>query len=129
VGTKVYFPQSKFTQLIVVALFNIIQIKPVKWPVKTTWRTNVTEQLRNILTILRLKQVRVRTGLARATLYDKLDPKSSRYDPTFPRQVKIGPKAVGWIESEIQGWIESRINASRALSQHSNQCAQLEGEA
>jgi len=74
----------------------------------------VTEQKRNIHTILRLKQVRARTGLARATLYDKLDPKSSRHDSTFPRQVKIGPKAVGWIESEIQNWIESRVNASRA---------------
>lgn len=87
----------------------------------------MTEQLRNFLTILREKKVLARTGLAHATLYDKLNPKSSRYDPTFPRQVKLGPKAVGWVESEIQSWLESRVNASRAQSQHSNHCAQLEG--
>jgi prophage regulatory protein len=68
------------------------------------------------LAILRRKQVEVRTGLARSTIYDKLSPKSPRFDPTFPRSVPIGLNAVGWIESEISAWLESRILASRAGS-------------
>jgi prophage regulatory protein len=29
----------------------------------------------------------------------------------FPRRVQIGPNSVGWIESEIDEWIASRIRA------------------
>jgi len=30
---------------------------------------------------------------------------------TFPKQVQLGPKAVGWIEAEIDAWIAARIAA------------------
>lgn len=64
-------------------------------------------------TILRRKEVEARTGLSRTTIYDKLNSKSPRYDPTFPRQISLGAESVGWIESEVNTWIESRITASR----------------
>ena len=50
------------------------------------------------LTIIRRKQVEARTGLSRSTIYAKLrrNPKRpNEFDPTFPRPVSIGPKAVG----------------------------------
>lgn len=59
-------------------------------------------------TILRLKKVQERTGLSRSTIYDKINPKSPRYDPTFPKQVNLGIGSVGWYESELARWIESR---------------------
>lgn len=59
------------------------------------------------LTVLRMKDLTKRTGLSRSTLYDKLDPASKRHDPTFPRQVRLGPKAVGWYRGEVDGWIKS----------------------
>ena len=31
----------------------------------------------------------------------------------FPRSVKIGSRAKGWVQSEIIGWLEQRINDSR----------------
>ena len=31
----------------------------------------------------------------------------------FPRSVKIGPRAKGWVHSEILEWVEARIVASR----------------
>jgi prophage regulatory protein len=39
---------------------------------------------------------------------------------TFPKCVPIGKRAVGWVEEEIDGWIESRIAArdSRAANDH-----------
>ena len=27
----------------------------------------------------------------------------------FPRRIKLGPNRVGWLESEINEWIESRL--------------------
>ena len=57
--------------------------------------------------ILRLKQVTAKTGISRATIYKSI--KSG----TFPKQVNLGPRSVGWLKSEIQNWIQERISASR----------------
>lgn len=46
--------------------------------------------------ILRRKQVENRTGLSRSTIYMKIS------DGNFPKSVPLGPRAVGWIESEIE---------------------------
>lgn len=58
-------------------------------------------------TILRRRQVEARTGFPRSTLYLKI----SRGE--FPKPIKIGARAVGWIESDVIAWIESRIAESR----------------
>ena len=68
------------------------------------------------LTIIRRKQVEARTGLSRSTIYAKLrrNPKRlSDYDPTFPKPISIGAKAVGWIEAEISDWLNAQIQKSR----------------
>ena len=57
--------------------------------------------------ILRRKQVEARTGLARSTMYDRIKA------GTFPAPVSLGAKAVGWIESEIDAWLNARIQESR----------------
>lgn len=59
--------------------------------------------------VLRLPSLTDRVGLATATIYDKLDPKSPRHDPTFPLPVSLGQRAVGWVEEEIDGWLLARI--------------------
>jgi len=66
--------------------------------------------------ILRLKQLKVRTGLSRSTIYGKLSSKSPHYDPSFPKQIRLGASSarsssVGWIESEVDAWIASRAQA------------------
>jgi len=61
--------------------------------------------------VLRLKHVQERIGLGRSTIYDRMDPRSPRYDRTFPKPIKLGIAAVGWIESEIDAWIGSRVTA------------------
>lgn len=73
-------------------------------------------QLQTALTILRRKQVEARTGLSRATIYAKLRHNPKRpgdYDPTFPRPISLGAKAVGWIESEVDAWLSAQIEKSR----------------
>lgn len=69
---------------------------------------------KNSVFILRLKQVIERTGLSRSTIYRKADPKSKQHDPSFPKRVHLGGLAVGWVESEINHWLEERAKSSRA---------------
>ena len=57
--------------------------------------------------IIRMKAVKARYGLSRSTLYNRIA------TGEFPRPVALGPRSVGWIESEIDSWIAVRINASR----------------
>ncbi|HSE87586.1 MAG TPA: AlpA family phage regulatory protein, partial [Candidatus Binatia bacterium] len=33
---------------------------------------------------------------------------------TFPRPVSLGGRAVGWLEAEVQQWLQRRIEASRS---------------
>ena len=54
--------------------------------------------------LLRLKQVREKTGLKRSQVY--LYMKTS----DFPRSIKIGPTSVAWLESEINEWIEKKLS-------------------
>ncbi|WP_144965460.1 AlpA family transcriptional regulator [Pseudomonas sp. DE0010] len=55
--------------------------------------------------VIRLKQLSVKVGLSRSTIYDRINPKSSRYDATFPRPFKLGKFAVGWLEEDVNAWL------------------------
>lgn len=59
--------------------------------------------------LLRLPEVKARTGLSRSTLYALIR------QGDFPHHVPLGLRCVGWLESEIDGWIAARI-ASRGQS-------------
>jgi prophage regulatory protein len=59
--------------------------------------------------ILRPPQVRARTGLCRTMIY-QLEAAHQ-----FPRRVKIGVRAVGWIEGEVQEWLTQRVERSRSV--------------
>jgi|APSaa5957512576_1039674.scaffolds.fasta_scaffold18638_3 prophage regulatory protein len=59
-------------------------------------------------TILRLPAVLKRTGLSRSTVYLLIS------KDKFPESISLGDRAVGWIESEIDQWLEERISASRS---------------
>lgn len=72
---------------------------------------SVTGMTSCVSRVLRLKQVQERVGLGRSTIYDRMNPNSPRYDSTFPKPIKLGIAAIGWIEAEIDAWIKSRITA------------------
>lgn len=53
--------------------------------------------------ILRLPKVlEVCGGVGRSTLYDWMK------KGDFPKPIKLGVRAVGWPEAEIEDWLESR---------------------
>ena len=56
---------------------------------------------------LRRKQVETRTGLSRNTIYQYIK------DGGFPKPVPLGPRAVGWLESEVSEWIAGRVKIAR----------------
>lgn len=51
--------------------------------------------------IQRLTVVKARTGLSRSTIYLRIT------QGRFPRPVRLGKRAVGWLESDISAWILS----------------------
>jgi prophage regulatory protein len=57
--------------------------------------------------ILRLPEVKKRTGLSRSTIYSRVDQR------VFPQPISLGGRAVGWVESEVNDWLTQRIEASR----------------
>jgi prophage regulatory protein len=32
---------------------------------------------------------------------------------TFPEKISLGSRAVGWLETEVQDWLDERISVSR----------------
>jgi prophage regulatory protein len=57
--------------------------------------------------ILRLPAVKNRTGLARSTIYLRIA------EGSFPKQISLGGRAIGWVESEIETWLSNQIQQSR----------------
>lgn len=63
-----------------------------------------SQQRRDVLRVMRLKEVISSTGLARSTIYKLIG------SSAFPRPVPLTERSVGWIESEVVAWIRSRID-------------------
>ena len=62
--------------------------------------------------LLRLREVLVRSGLSRSTVYRQMSERA------FPLPLKVGVRAVRWRESEIEDWLASRPRAAGYLSTH-----------
>lgn len=58
-------------------------------------------------TLIRLPEVQRRTGYSKAWIYRLMS------QQRFPKTVKIGSRAIAFIESEIDEWINQRIAESR----------------
>jgi prophage regulatory protein len=69
----------------------------------------MVSEIKTALCILRRKQVQARTGLSRSTIYLRIA------EGSFPKPVSLGDRAVGWLESEIESWLSSRVEASRQV--------------
>ncbi|EMY7927085.1 MULTISPECIES: helix-turn-helix transcriptional regulator [Enterobacteriaceae] len=57
--------------------------------------------------LIRLPEVLKRTGFGKAWIYRLIS------EGRFPAPVKIGVRAVAFVESEVDEWIQSVIEASR----------------
>jgi predicted DNA-binding transcriptional regulator AlpA len=62
------------------------------------------------VTFLRLPEVKAITGLSKTSLYTLIREKS------FPAPVRLGPRAVAWVRSEVRRWALERVHASRSVA-------------
>lgn len=58
--------------------------------------------------ILKINEVVQKCNLSRATIYKKVK------EGTFPKQIKLSERSSGWLESEVNQWIESRVKEREA---------------
>ena len=63
---------------------------------------------------LRLRQVSQLTGLGRSMIYQM------QAEGRFPQRIKLGERAVGWLESEVRDWLATRIHTSRVNQRGAN---------
>jgi prophage regulatory protein len=57
---------------------------------------------------LRLHEVRHQVGLGRSAIYLKIK------TGDFPSPYPLGIRAVGWLSTDVDAWIDSRITATTA---------------
>lgn len=57
--------------------------------------------------ILKLQALISKTGLSKSSVYQRIS------DGTFPEQISLGGRSVGWIESEIDDWLKQQVELSR----------------
>ncbi len=62
----------------------------------------------NLPELFCLTEVSAMTKLARSTLNDIQNPKSPRFDSTFPEKVKLSLRAVRYSRKDVINWLESR---------------------
>ena len=71
---------------------------------------NQTSDILDDVSFLRLPEVKAVTGLSKTSIYDLIREKS------FPAPVRLGPRAVAWVKSEIRQWAVQRVHASRSAA-------------
>lgn len=62
---------------------------------------------------IKAPRVREKLSISRASLYDRLNPKSPYFDPTFPKQIRLSSSprgSVAWLEAEIEEWMAGRLS-------------------
>lgn len=52
---------------------------------------------------LKLKEVMQKTALSRSSIYRKME------EGEFPKSVSLGDRAIAWVESEVDDWMEERL--------------------
>lgn len=67
------------------------------------------------MTILRLPQVKARTGLSKTTIYRLASAGK------FPRRIQVTENIVGWLEADVESFLRARVLAS------SDDCPQPSG--
>ncbi len=62
--------------------------------------------------VLRIFEVSDRTGLPRSSIYAKIQAGD------FPRPIKLGPRSVGWLEADINSWLDEKVSQSLKADIH-----------
>ena len=69
---------------------------------------NKNQQVPIPTVILRRRTVEARTGLSRSTIYLRMA------QGTFPKSIPLGPRAIGWLEAEVEAWLQAQVASVRS---------------
>ncbi|MCQ1059975.1 AlpA family transcriptional regulator [Photobacterium sp. ZSDE20] len=59
--------------------------------------------------IIRLPEVKEKTGLSRSSIYLRMS------KGNFPQSISLGERAVGWLEADVEQWLDACVAASKAV--------------
>jgi prophage regulatory protein len=60
--------------------------------------------------IIRLPEVKSKTGLSRSSIYLRMS------NAEFPQSISLGSRAVGWLDVDVEQWLDKRIAASKGAN-------------
>ncbi|MCO7567793.1 AlpA family transcriptional regulator [Pseudomonas sp. S 311-6] len=66
-------------------------------------------QIPDDVEFIKIAEVRRITSMSTTFIYEHM------LDNTFPKQVRLGPRSVAWVKSEVQAWAQARIADSRPV--------------
>ena len=66
--------------------------------------SHIINKMEIYMTFIRRKEVERRTGLSRSSIYEHMS------QGTFPKNFKVGLRAVAWLEQDIDEWMQSRMS-------------------
>jgi len=69
-----------------------------------------TPSIMDDVIFIRLPEVKAVTGLSKTSIYELIRGKS------FPAPIRLGPRAVAWVKSEVRQWALGRVRASRSAA-------------
>lgn len=66
--------------------------------------------------ILRAKDVAARLSISTVAVWYKCNPKHRLHDPDFPRPFKLSSNVTGWLENEINDYIQHKAQQRKAVT-------------
>lgn len=57
--------------------------------------------------VIRLPAVKSRCGISRSNIYQQIN------QGTFPKPIRLGERAVGWLSSDIDDWLSRKVEESQ----------------
>lgn len=69
------------------------------------------------LRVIRPRELMAKKGISKSRAYDISNERSRRFDPSFPKPVRLGSaRATGWLEHEVDAWLQRQIDAHRGAA-------------
>lgn len=87
-----------------------LQSSPVNSDREPYSPANGAPSMSDEVTFMRLPEVKAVTGLSKTSIYELIRSRK------FPAPVRLGPRAVAWVKSEIRQWAVERVQASRSAA-------------
>ncbi len=71
--------------------------------------------------IFRLSEMIDYTKLSRSAIYDRMNERSPRYAPTFPKKFSPGGGAIGWFKEDVDTWLKNCAEKAHRGISHGEQ--------